>query len=480
MLLAVVLAGLLVQPLLTLALASTAYFWYGLYRLVTGWPRRGLSRNLLLVGALVAGFYLLSAIIALVAPSLGGVLLSFSAVSGGPRLLVFLILFVIVFGIVFVERSRARDVMVRTLSARAFDPGNAPRASAETERRLRRLAEEQYGNVTVYSRYSPFVGAGQLQETWSFAVDLARPAKRPDRSVFDPGPPAEPAPIRVADLQRWVVERLSRLGDLHLQEGDRLTGLRMERQVFVSGQAVRGREVFLPDPTGAPTIRVDEGVLERIAHESTGPVRQYLSVRASSWEEELVVSVFLHMATTGRTLFLETTCCLLGPIRPEYHAVDAMPVEMTPGALLDLLRSSLLTVVPAFCSAPVELAAVVLSPLRQQIRRRTAQAAIREDLGFDYGAETSVRELGMSGRYDNYFQRLDVDKFQKLVELHVFQAVVDYLEDRGVDTSGIRERQIQLENYHVRVEGSVEGSLAVGQGATAKVEAKGKAGTGGR
>jgi hypothetical protein len=58
--------------------------------------------------------------------------------------------------------------------------------------------------------------------------------------------------------------------------------------------------------------------------------------------------------------------------------------------------------------------------------------------------------------------------------------VVDYLEDRGVDTSGIRERQIQLENYHVRVEGSVEGSLAVGQGSTAKVEARGKAGTGGR
>jgi hypothetical protein len=125
-----------------------------------------------------------------------------------------------------------------------------------------------------------------------------------------------------------------------------------------------------------------------------------------------------------------------------------MPVEMTPGALLELLRSSLLTVVPAFCAAPVELAAVLLSPLRQQIRRRSAQAAIREDLGFDYGAETSVRELGMADRYNNYFQRLDVDKFQKLVELHVLQAVVDFLDDRGVDTSTLRQRQVFIQNSH--------------------------------
>jgi hypothetical protein len=481
LLLAVVVVGLVVQPLLTFVMASTAYFWFGLYRLVTGWPRRSLSRNVLLVGALLAGFWLLSTILAVVAPSFGGVLLASSAISGGPRLLAFLILFVAVFGIVFVERARARDVLVRTLSARAFDPGAAPRASSDTERRLRRLADEQYGNVTVYSRYSPFVGAGLLMEAWSFAVDLARPAERPERYGFDGGPPADPVPIRVADLQRWVTERLSRLGDLDLHAGDRLTGLRLERQVFVNGRAVRGREAFLPDPKGAPTIRIDESVLERIAHEPTGPVRQYLCVRAGSWEEELVVSVFLHMATTGRTLFLETTWCLLRPIKPEYHAVDTMPVEMTPGALLELLKSSLLTVVPAFCAAPVELAAVLLSPLRQQIRRRSAQAAIREDLGFDYGSETSVRELGMADRYDNYFQRLDADKFQKLVELHVFQAVVDFLDARGVDTSTLRQRQVFIQNSHTIFGDVSAGAVAVGAGATAtNIAGQGQAGTGGK
>lgn len=472
LLLAVVLVGLVLQPLLTFVVASTAYFWFGLYRLVTGWQRRSLSKSVLRVGALLAGFWLLGAILSVVAPSLGGALLSPSAISGGPRLLGFLVLFVAVFGIVFVERSRARDVLVRTLSARAFDPRNAPRASADAERRLRRIGDEQHGNVTVYSRYSPFVGAGQLMDTWSLAIDLARPAERADRFGFDGGPPAEPPPIRVADLQRWVTERLSRLGDLHVAAGDRMTGLRLERQVFVSGQAVRGREAFLPDPKGAPTIRIDDVALERVASEAAGPVRQYLCARASSWEEELVVSVFLHMATTGRTLFLEATTCLLAPIRPEYHAVDSMPAEMTPGALLELLRSSLLTVVPAFCSAPAELATVLLSPLRQHIRRRSAQAAIREDLGFDYGAETSARELGMAGSYDNYFQRLDVDKFRKLVELHVFQAVVDFLDDRGVDTSTLRQRQVFVQNSNTMNFGDntnirAGGAVSVGAGATA-------------
>jgi hypothetical protein len=158
-----------------------------------------------------------------------------------------------------------------------------------------------------------------------------------------------------------------------------------------------------------------------------------------------------------------------------------MPVEMTPGALLELLRSSLLTVVPAFCAAPVELAAVLLSPLRQQIRRRSAQAAIREDLGFDYGAETSVRELGMADRYNNYFQRLDVDKFQKLVELHVLQAVVDFLDDRGVDTSTLRQRQVFIQNSHTIFGDVSAGAVAIGAGATAKnVAGPGKTGTGDR
>jgi hypothetical protein len=486
LLLAVVLVGLVVQPLLTLFFATTAYFWYGVYRLATGWRRRGTSRSVFMLAGLVVGFWVLGSILSLVASPVGAAAAGASGIAGGSRLLIFLALFGVVFGIVFVERSRTRDILVKTLSARAFDPKNAPRASADDERRLRRLAEEQHGNVTVYSRYSPFVGAGLLQETWSFAVDLARPAARPDRYGYDGGPPAEPAPIHVADLQRWVTERLSRLGDVHLYGGERMSGLRLERQVFVNGRAIRGSELFLPDPHRAPTIRIEEGVLQRIAHEQTGPVRQYLCVRASSWEEELVVSVFLHMAATGRTLFMESTSCLLPPIKPEYHEVDSMPVEMTPGALLQLLRASLLTMVPAFCAAPAELATVLLAPLRQHIRRRSAQAAIREDLGFDYGAETSVRELGMADSYDNYFQRLDVDKFRKLVELHVFQAVLDFLGDRGVDTSALRQHQIHIQNTHTINVGdnatiTAGGSMSIGTGAMAtSVVGQGPTGAGGR
>jgi hypothetical protein len=481
LLLAVVLVGLMVQPLLTFFFATTAYFWYGVYRLATGWRRRGLSRSMLLLAGLVVGFWVFGSLLTLVVSSVGAVATGASGIASGSRLLIFLALFGVVFGIVFVERSRARDIMVKSLSARAFEPKHAPRASADDERRLRRLGDQQHGNVTVYSRYSPFVGAGVLRETWSFAVDLARSAARPDRFGYDGGPPVELPPVQVTDLQRWVTERLSRLGDVHLYGGDRLTGLQLQRQVFVNGQAIRGSELFLPDPHGAPTIRIDEGMLQRIAHDQTGPVRQYLCVRASSWEEELVVSFFLHMAITGRTLFMESTICLLPPIKPEYHKVDSMPVEMTPGALLQLLKSSLLALVPAFCAAPVELAMVLSSPLRRHIRRRSAQAAIREDLGFDYGAETSVRELGMADGYDNYFQRLDADKFRKLVELHVFQAVVDFLDARGVDTSTLRQRQVFIQNSHTIFGDVSAGAVAVGAGATAtNIAGQGQAGTGGK
>jgi hypothetical protein len=87
----------------------------------------------------------------------------------------------------------------------------------------------------------------------------------------------------------------------------------------------------------------------------------------------------------------------------------------------------------------------------------------------------------MADRYNNYFQRLDVDKFQKLVELHVLQAVVDFLDDRGVDTSTLRQRQVFIQNSHTIFGDVSAGAVAIGAGATAKnVAGRGKTGTGDR
>src|SRR6266540_4017533 len=62
--------------------------------------------------------------------------------------------------VVLVEAAQTRDVLVRQLSRRAFDPGRAPAtASPAVQWRLEDLAREQYGHATVYSSFVPFVGS---------------------------------------------------------------------------------------------------------------------------------------------------------------------------------------------------------------------------------------------------------------------------------------------------------------------------------
>lgn len=68
----------------------------------------------------------------------------------------------------------------------------------------------------------------------------------------------------------------------------------------------------------------------------------------------------------------------------------------------------------------------------------------------------------------------------------MFQAVVDFLEARGVDTSALRQRQLHIQNTHTINVGdnasiSAGGSLSIGTGATAtSVTGQGPSGAGGR
>jgi hypothetical protein len=159
-----------------------------------------------------------------------------------------------------------------------------------------------------------------------------------------------------------------------------------------------------------------------------------------------VVTVHTHLATTGRTLYLEGVACQLLPIHHAFRVVDTMPWRLTPGGMAELAGSATRKFVGVFCRVPVEVGGALLGPFRRWLKNEKALTAIRENLAFDYGARTSVRELGAERRFHNYFQQLDAEKYRKLVDLHVYQVILDHLEDAGVDTSAFREQRPLIMN----------------------------------
>ena len=71
--------------------------------------------------------------------------------------------------------SATHRIVMRHLHRATFDPEAAPTiANPDQARRVEEIAQSQAGNLTVYSGFLPFAGAGFDLDGWSFVVDLRK------------------------------------------------------------------------------------------------------------------------------------------------------------------------------------------------------------------------------------------------------------------------------------------------------------------
>jgi hypothetical protein len=419
----------------------------------------------------VAGMVVLPFLLALRAASRATAFAGAETVSPGPlpvflgALLGFVLIVMLPWAIVFGGLLGRRVLLGTKLSKEHFNPDDLPvEIDPFTRRRLHRLTAEQYGNATVYSGYRPFIGTGDRIRTWSLPIRLDRGSSDPADSTTKP-----PQPFRLATLRDYIVQRIDLLGSDELEPAERLRGLSTEDRVFVNGATIRKDGRFLPDPWRRPVTTVTDEQVEAILHDPTGTVRHYLCVRIGSWEEELVLSTLIHLARTSNTLYVEVTEALLPPIRWSYHEVDALPPRPSPMEGAALLWRSLCDLPQTLVSAPMEVARSLLSPARRALSRASLKQAIEHDLAFDFGAKVSLRELAAADTFHYYFQRLDTSKHIKLIELHLLNAILDFLEMHGVDTREYRRQQQVILNTGIFMTGGkiVSEAMAVGQQATA-------------
>ncbi|HEX8857561.1 MAG TPA: hypothetical protein VGC06_00435 [Actinomycetes bacterium] len=380
-----------------------------------------------------------------------------------------------VWGALYWERLTTRSVLVGSLRSDTFDPtGRSLRMElvplAPGERRRLQVVDDlqQRHNLTAYSGYFPFLGAGGQIRTWSFGIDLSRGTPDP----IDNGsrtPAKAPQPFRVSELQDYLTERLEALRSPSLDPGQRIDGLIVEDRLFVHGTDVWRDRRLLPDVGQPPVAWVPPELLRQIGDDPGGVVRHFKCARVESWGREVVLSVFLHFATDGRTLYVEQTACLLPPIDARYRVVDRMTRRLSSEDRSALLWVTLKDAPAALLRAPVELWRGWRSKQRERKHDDRLRAAVAEGLPMDYGASVSVRELGAGGGCRFWFQQLDAAKHQKIIELHVLNAILDFLESHHVDTAEFRGRQASILNNNTLIAaGDISGSqIAIGTGATA-------------
>jgi hypothetical protein len=402
--------------------------------------RIGRIRDLLLVVPVLVA--LLGLMIAPAAP-LGFFLLLFIGLAGA-------------FGIIAWERWKVEfNIVRRNFTKKNFNPGvQDHRFDHEAEQSFREIEEAQQSNVVIYSAFSPFVGCGTNVGTWPLAVDVTKGKE-------ELGSRTQPRSFKVEELYTSIAEKLRSLD---------FPNCSVENKLCISGLDVRD-DKFLPDIMARPRTQIDENSMESYIAHPTNQARHYQSFRLVDWSGELVLTTFLRAAQSGGNLFIEGNYCMLAPIDDAYRVVDSMnPVPSLRDWARLLVQSAFKTVLiwPFWAAYILE---ILFSPLHRWLHEREIRKMIRENPAFNHGASESLREYACrSNVYRRYFQKLDKERYMRILDNQVLDCIAQFLDARGIDTSELKRTQQLIVNSGIIVSGgsSVEAtSLAVGQGSQA-------------
>jgi hypothetical protein len=347
-------------------------------------------------------------------------------------------------------------IVRQNFTKKHFDPAALPRSiDRESEQVFREVDAAQKSNVMIYAAFSPFVGCGNNIGSWSVPVDVTK--GKEDVTGY-----LQPKSFEIKDLYGEISRTLRSLDFPNCQ---------IEDKVCISGLDIRGEEQFLPDLMERPRTRVEPSVIEEYVSAQSDQARHYQTFRVVDWSGELILSVFLRAARTGHNLFVEVSYCLLVPVDETHRRVDAM--NPIPGwrDWFRLLMASAAKAVFIWLAWPFYILELAFHPLRSWLHEREVQNMIRENPAFNHGAATSLREMTCtSNLYRRYFQKLDKEMYMKILEAQILDCVVRFLDERNIDTSGLKEAQNKIINSGIIVAGgsSVEANtLAVGRGSTA-------------
>ncbi|MCP2337275.1 hypothetical protein [Actinomadura rupiterrae] len=275
-----------------------------------------------------------------------------------------------------------------------------------------------------------------------------------------------------------------------LPERERVSGLNIGWHVVAPGFCEqRPRPVSETDPTllkGHPLIdaaaRVpftvaDKDAVDAIVHHPQATVRCYQRITvgarcqpvmsrrgralAPGADRDINLSTFVYLAVEGRMLYAQFVATVLPPVRPEYQVVDLLPDWSGPHLAWKAVRIGWLG---AFASLllPVPRAAAMLWWMARGAWQANTAGDPTTRIARDYGARLSVRELVADTGFHDFLQLTDVDKYTRLIEERVNAALLDYLQECGVDVSAYRGQMATILNQGVIMTGGqVSGQISV-------------------
>src|SRR5207244_198058 len=99
---------------------------------------------------------------------------------------------------------------------------------------------------------------------------------------------------------------------------------------------------YLDNALALPRTRVNTELMKTFVGALAQPIRHYKVIEASTWNGELVLSIFLRFGKIDQSLFMETSYHLLTPVHNGYRSVDAIPLHPTSRQWMPVITGALL------------------------------------------------------------------------------------------------------------------------------------------
>jgi hypothetical protein len=309
-------------------------------------------------------------------------------------------------------------------------------------------------SVVVYRDFDPFASFGTAIAHISFSVDTGR-------AKAEPSDEATPTAFNADELYSALRERISALKLLNLEISERL---------FVHGEdlppALRGPQY------GPPLQKLSAEEVVTLDADPENRARRYMWFVARDWGGEIVVSFFANCVIRGRTLFVEVNGRILPPLARGYRKIERIPPRNWRTVLTWLVTTTVVAPFAALLGALLLIAKFFESVSRligsdERARRRQINTLPR----YNFGAMTALRSSFASQQFAHYFQRMDMDYYIDTFNQSLFNIIVDFLDEHGIDTTNLKEQQVSIINSGILIQGGnlSAQNLAVGEGARANL-----------
>ncbi|WP_336086960.1 hypothetical protein [Nocardia sp. SSK8] len=331
----------------------------------------------------------------------------------------------------------------------AYDPSVSRRADimaacARYEKRLRRIAAEDArravdssGEVIVYRGDAPFLGAGNLVRSWSSAFQL--------RAKDDTA--AEVPRFRPSELQDYVSARVAELTKAEfLTPGSRFNEATVTQWAIVPAWQLpyqRRADAMLHALESDTDPVLGNRDWAELADCSPEWMRYFRCFRVEGWGRQLGVSGYLHVGCVERMLVVEWHGFVLAPIAGRFRGVDRPPPNLELKALGQAAS--------ALALLPLNLVARTLDLWRSISGSEGSGGrwSSPTEAAEVFGSRASMRELAAGLRLNSFFQESDSDRYLKIMERCVLDAIQKFLEERGIAAEGLREMVTQINNSTV-------------------------------